>query len=105
VAGHAERLGEIHGSFVGPEGGVLIAAIADPDGPILPARARAELVAALAVIDYVVIAEGAVEGLLARLGADRVFREERADALRTRDLIARVRERCKPPAKAPGGRV
>ena len=35
--------------------GPLVAVITDPENPVLPARARAELVAALALIDYVVI--------------------------------------------------
>src|SRR5579863_4505944 len=48
VASHAERLAELK-----REGVPLLVLIATPDGPILPARARAELVAGLAVADYV----------------------------------------------------
>ena len=46
--------------------------VTDPPRPILPARARAELVAALAVVDYVVLSEEErLEDLLARLEASR----------------------------------
>ena len=49
VADHVRRLGEIaDGSCV------LFALVLDPPQPLLSGRARAELVAALAVIDYVV---------------------------------------------------
>jgi bifunctional ADP-heptose synthase (sugar kinase/adenylyltransferase) len=37
----------------------LVVEIANPPQPLLPARARAELVAALAIVDYVVLADGA----------------------------------------------
>jgi bifunctional ADP-heptose synthase (sugar kinase/adenylyltransferase) len=87
LAGHARRLGEIAGA-----GGFLIAVVTEPERPILPARARAELVAALAVVDYVVSAEDGAE-LLAQLPADRVFREEAADLRRTEELVARVHQK------------
>lgn len=87
LAGHARRLGEI-----AAPGGILVAVVTEPERPILPARARAELVAALAVVDYVVPAEEAGE-LLAQLPADRVFREEAADLRRTQELVARVHQK------------
>jgi len=37
----------------------LVVEITDPPQPLLPARARAELVAALGMVDYVVLADGA----------------------------------------------
>ncbi len=49
LAGHAERLHSLK-----REDTPLLVLIADPGNPILPARARAELVAGLAVVDYVV---------------------------------------------------
>ena len=49
LASHAERLAEVK-----REGKPLIVLIADPEDAILPARARAELVAGLRVVDYVV---------------------------------------------------
>jgi bifunctional ADP-heptose synthase (sugar kinase/adenylyltransferase) len=87
LAGHARRLAEIAGV-----GGLLIAVVTEPERPILTARARAELVAALAVVDYVVSAEDGAE-LLAQLPADRVFREEAADLRRTQELVARIHQR------------
>lgn len=87
LAGHARRLAEI-----AAPGGFLMAVVTEPERPILPARARAELVAALAVVDYVVSAEDGAE-LLAQLPADRVFREEAADLRRAQELVARVHQR------------
>jgi hypothetical protein len=49
LASHAERLQGLK-----REGTPLVVLIADPGNPILPARARAELVAGLAVVDHVV---------------------------------------------------
>lgn len=49
LAAQAERLAGIEHNGAG-----LLVAIADPGNPILPARARAELVAGLAAVDYVV---------------------------------------------------
>jgi rfaE bifunctional protein nucleotidyltransferase chain/domain len=62
-------------------GGILIVLVEDDEGvrrkkgsgrPIMPERERAELVAALACVDYVVIAkEGSREEIIRRIGADR----------------------------------
>jgi glycerol-3-phosphate cytidylyltransferase-like family protein len=49
LASHAERLQNLK-----REGKPLLVLIADPGHPILPSRARAELAAGLAVVDYVV---------------------------------------------------
>ena len=49
ISGHAERLRELK-----REGRALIVAVSEPENPILPARARAELLAGLAVVDHVV---------------------------------------------------
>jgi len=78
---HARRLREIAG-----EGAVLFAAIREPETPLLAAQARAELVAALGVVDYVVLGD-------VPLRPDEVYREESADARRTRDLIRNVQKR------------
>ena len=81
LAAHARRLREIAG-----EGAVLFAAIQEPDAALLTAQARAELVAALGVVDYVVLGD-------VPLRPDEVYREEGADAGRTRDLIRNVQKR------------
>ncbi len=82
LAAHAERLAGLK------RGGLpLMAAIADPENPILPTRARAELVAGLAVVDYVVeSANGLAPGL-------RKLRLEQEDEARLEDLIERVHAR------------
>ncbi|MBV8841685.1 MAG: hypothetical protein JO307_02640 [Bryobacterales bacterium] len=54
VAFHADRLQELK-----KPGAPLLVVIADPANPILPTRARAELAAALRVVDYV--GEGAFD--------------------------------------------
>ena len=45
---HAGRLGQLKRA-----GAPLLVLISDPEAPVLPARARAELVAGLAAVDYV----------------------------------------------------
>ena len=52
VAWHAERLGALERDAT-----LLLVVIASPRHPILPARARAELVASLRVVDYVTEAD------------------------------------------------
>ncbi len=79
LAAHAERLAGLKRA-----GLPLMAAIAEPENPILPARARAELVAGLAVVDYVV---ESAEGFTAN------FVLEQEDQARLEDLIERVHAR------------
>ena len=79
LAAHAERLGQLK-----REGTPLLVAIAEPSHPILPARARAELVAGLAAVDYV--AES-----LHGLTPETHLEDE--DERRLEDLIAHVHAR------------
>ena len=81
LAGHARRLEELRG-----DAETMVVLVTEPPQPILPSRARAELVAALAVVDYVILSE---EGKPAGLGAQL----DAADAQLTRDLIQHVRNR------------
>jgi glycerol-3-phosphate cytidylyltransferase-like family protein len=67
--------------------------VTDPAQPILPARARTELVAALSVVDFVVPSEGRLEDLLTQLEATEVLRGEAADETLSRDLIHHVQTR------------
>jgi hypothetical protein len=53
VASHAERLSELKNAELKRERVPLLVLIATPADAILPARARAELVSGLAVVDYV----------------------------------------------------
>ena len=75
TAEHARRLESLR-----KPGHALVVVITSPAHPILPARARAELVAGLAAVDRVLIAED-------------VLREEAADFERTRELVEHVRSR------------
>ncbi len=81
LAWHAERIEEARG-----EAGALAVTILEPPDPILPARARAELVAALRAVDLVLIPQAeALEFPSIRL-------DEADLAVRGR-FIERVRER------------
>lgn len=90
LAAHAERLAGIR---AGSEGG-LMAVVTEPVRPVLAARARAELVAGLRMVDYVVVPEGGnPEPFLACVRARAVFREEEGDARRQQELIQHVQRR------------
>ena len=90
-AAHARRLSELRQA-----GTPLAVVITNPREPLLPERARAELVAGLAVVDYVVLCDdNPVEDVLARLAPVEVVAEEEADIERTRDLFAHVHARQK----------
>ncbi len=90
-AAHARELAEACG------GGdpLLVAVIIQPAEPVLSARARAEMVAGLAVVDYVVIAEdrAGLERFLAEIAVDRAVRNETVHSRRIRQLIQHVQGR------------
>ena len=87
--GHVERLQQLAGG-----GNRLLVVVLDPPQPILPPRARAELVAALAMVDYVVPAgQDGLQELLNEFPADSIAREEVADLPRTQELTAHVQRR------------
>ncbi len=72
----------------------LMVAILDPPAPILSQRARSELVAALAMVDYVVPAgQDGLQDLLNAFPADAIAREEVSDLPRTQELTAHVQRR------------
>jgi len=73
---------------------LLLVVILPLEGELLGQRPRAELVAALRMVDYVVAAEhGEAEALLDALKPVRVARMETADARRVRQLIDHVQRR------------
>ena len=74
LASHARRLAGLK------RGAKLMVADRDPPQPILPARARAELVASLRVVDYVVEAGATASGADVRLEAGRRAAVRRTDA-------------------------
>jgi bifunctional ADP-heptose synthase (sugar kinase/adenylyltransferase) len=79
LASHAEQLRDLK-----RKGVPLVVAIADSEDPILPARARAELVAGLAVVDFVV---ESAEGIVADVHL------EEDHARKREELIERVHAR------------
>jgi bifunctional ADP-heptose synthase (sugar kinase/adenylyltransferase) len=92
AAEHVRRLREIANGA-----GALFVAVLDPPSPLLDGRARAELVAALGMVDYVVLAgERPAQALLRPFSADEIVREESADLLRTRRLMEHVQHRHQP---------
>ena len=89
VAEHVRHLTDIKNGW-----GTLVVVVLDPPEPILSGRARAELVAALRVVDYVVLGgEQAAEELLSHFSPDEIVREESADLLRFRRLSEHVQRR------------
>jgi bifunctional ADP-heptose synthase (sugar kinase/adenylyltransferase) len=90
LASHARRLAEIRAASTGR----LMAVVTEPEKPVLTSRARAELVAGLRVIDYVVVSDGGcAEPFLAAVRALAVFREEQGDARRQQEFIEHVYRR------------
>jgi len=89
VAEHVRRLRQIATGDV-----TVFVILLDPPAPLLATRARAEMVAALAMVDYVVPAgEQAAEGLLSHFTAAEIVREESADLLRAERLSQHVQRR------------
>ena len=88
LAEHARRLVAAKG-----DADALAVVITNPRRMLLPARARAELVAALAVVDYVVLLEQDDPDFIEKLGARRVERQESGHEQLTEELTKHVRSR------------
>lgn len=73
-AAHSRRLGELV-----REGEYIVAVVANPRDPLLPLRARAELVAGLSAICSVIAAGDDVDSVIAGLPEDSVIDDRRAD--------------------------
>jgi glycerol-3-phosphate cytidylyltransferase-like family protein len=72
----------------------LLVAVVTPDQPLLDTRARAEMAAALAMVDYVVSLEGPeTEHFLAAFPASCIVRLEEVHARRLRELKEHVKRR------------
>lgn len=85
---HARRLKEFH------DGSCNVIVLADPPQPISPQRVRAEVLAGLASVDYVVLTDGgSAEDVLRSFPNAICVREEDADTERTRRLIEHVHAR------------
>lgn len=73
------------------DGSSVFVAVGDPPDPLLPARARAELVAALACVAAVTVAGR--EAAAAAIRPARLVHQEADDSRRTRELIEHVQSR------------
>lgn len=88
LAADARKLTEIAG-----RNGRLVIVVTNPERPILAERARAELVAALECVEYVVLAGGGAEEFLKGFPAGSPIHEEQAHAGRTKEFVRRVQSR------------
>lgn len=87
VASHAQRLAELRAGLA-KDSAPLLVLIDSPGRPILPPRARAELVASLRVVDYVAEMSEALNGVLTPH-----MRLEKEHDERFEVLVAHVRAR------------
>lgn len=88
-AAHAERLE----ALARPDR-KLVVMIKEPDQPLLSTSSRAELVAGLGVVDYVLLPrERASAALIERLAPADLMREEGADEKRFQDLVLLAHQR------------
>jgi bifunctional ADP-heptose synthase (sugar kinase/adenylyltransferase) len=91
LAAHVRELSQARESL--PDG-ILLVAVGTPEEPVLGARARAEMVAALAMVDYVVSLDSRqMESLLAAFPPERIVRLEATHEQRMRELIQHVHRR------------
>ncbi|MBX5496902.1 MAG: hypothetical protein IRZ15_16310 [Bryobacteraceae bacterium] len=90
LAAHAERVSELRASG---QDRLLMVLVRTPEEPLMPAEARAELVAALSGVDYVVVDEERSVELLHLLKPEEVIDDEAADGKRRREFMSRVRSR------------
>ena len=79
LAEHAERLAEAR-----QPGRVLVVEVTNPAEPLLGQRARAELVAALSMVDFVVMGEGsaAMDADIRERFVEHVLRRHRQESAR-----------------------
>ena len=76
ITGHFDPLLAAHVQFLedqATKGHLLIVEVANPPQPLLSQRARAELVAALGMVDYVVVGDSSVNGSAGDAGITRQF--------------------------------
>ena len=91
LAAHARDLERVRN---GTTEASLMVVLLPLSGSLLSQRARAEMVAGLGMVDYVVtVAEGSVEEFLRRLPADEVVLRQAADEEQTRLLMEHVQGR------------
>lgn len=87
---HTERLNALAAEY-----GPLAVCVTSSSDPLLPARARAELAAALSCTEFVTVGEPAEVAVLAAMTGFAVFDETHDDLRRREALMQHVRERQK----------
>jgi len=91
AAGYFDGLRAAHARDLGALPRPLLAVVLPLAEELLPQRARAEMVAALRMVDYVVIArESDLDALVERLVPPRLVRLESSDTARVQQLIEHV---------------
>jgi hypothetical protein len=90
-AGHVHKLAQ----FAADHPGKLFLILTDPESPLSPLETRAELAAALRVVDYVVPAPEGAAPVLAAIRPAVTLDDEEDDRGRARQLIEHVRSRSR----------
>lgn len=90
-ASHVRKLEELAAGGTGK----LFLILTDPEVPLASLTARAEVAAALRVVDYVVPSSEGAEPALAAINPGLTIRDEEEDRGRTRQLIDHVRSRAR----------
>ena len=90
-ASHVRKLEELAAGNQGK----LFVILTDPDTPLAPVDARAEIAAALRVVDYVIPAPQGAGPALDAIAAGLTVHDEEEDRERTRSLIEHVRSRSR----------
>ena len=92
LADHLRELGSVRN---GAGRILLVAVVTSPPEPVQGTRARAEMVAGLAVVDYVIIAEdnAGLDALLRDIAVDVIVRNEAVHLRRMRQLIEHAQGR------------
>jgi hypothetical protein len=90
-AGHVRKLEE----FAAAAPARLFLILTDPESPLVPIDARAELAAALRVVDYVIPSAGGAAPAVAAINPGLTVHDEEEDRVRTRQLIEHVRSRSR----------
>jgi hypothetical protein len=89
VTGYFDPLLSVHARRLAELGDKLLVVVRRSPGDLLPYSARAELVASLSSVEFVL-----PEDCLALIPPDRRINEEDADRRRTAELVALVLRRC-----------
>jgi hypothetical protein len=90
-AGHVRKLEEL---AAGKQGKLFIV-LTDPESPLVPMEARAEVAAALRVVDYVIPSPQGAGPVLAAIKPALTVADEEEDRGRTRLLVEHVRSRSR----------